>query len=588
MSLLDAPAFPLIRGVRQQKKRRPIALRTNHLGNSTYLSPAGNASGLYRTQHPLVAGVTSVGIQLEYANVTLAPAQALQISAAFDYNGRGYPLTFGGGQPSASFVNLSQGSIFTDPYDGVLIDQSDFAYIDVWTLVTALQTTALGTGGGLTAGTPVTSLTVTALPAASPAGSPITITSGSATQTFLLATAVAAGATSVTVPSTTPLFSFPVGSVVTLPGGQWPTGLFLNNVNGEGITYGATSIGIKSAGTSSLPAIPTVAGISTGAFSPVAILGFNAVPTSCVGIVGDSIVIGTGDVPTSYSASNTAQDNGWVMRLLNRQVPYVWYSKYGDTASVMATGQHWRAGALEQMTVMLDELGINDFVALTATAAQVANNKLSLARQASARGVPLYWTTISPVTTSTDLWATTGNQTPFANNAARVTFNDWLRAGAPIVQSGGVWVYAAVGTSGATLIGQPGHPVTGYFEIANTVESAQDSGTWKAAGRSVTDAGMSSSTNPTFLASATANFTSADINTQVLVAGAGGAGSTLIGVINSINSPTVAVLSQPASTTISAARATIGPYTVDGTHPSGVGHAAEAAAGNQSDLIVLG
>lgn len=577
----------LIRGVadrRYDKKRRVIALRTNHLGNSTYLSPGGNTSGLYRTNHFLVAGVSSVGLQLEYANVTISPSNPIQIQAAFDYNGRAYPMTFGGGQPYATLIGRGQGSIFTDPYDGVLIDQNDFHYIDVWTLVTPIQSTTLTSG--LTAGSAVTALPVAALQAAAPAGALITVTSAYASQTFLLASAAAASATSLTVPSTVPLFSFPTGSTVTTVGGQWPTGLFLNTPTGEGITYNATSIGILTAGTTSLPSIPTVSGTGVGAFSPVAILGFNKSPSSCVGIVGDSIIIGTGDTPTTFPSGNTAQDNGWMMRLLNRQIPYVWYAKYADTANVMDANQHWRAGALEHMTVMVDELGINDFKSLTATAAAVANNKLSIARQASVRGVPLYWTTITPATTSTDLWATTGNQTKFSNDAARVTFNDWLRAGAPIVQSGGVWVYAAVGTNGATIIGQPGHPVSGYFEVANAVESAQDSGLWAIAERSVTDGAMSSVTNPNFFNSATADFTSADIRKQVLVAGASGASATLIGQILSINSTTQAVLDTGCFTTVTAAQATINPFTVDGTHPSGAGHAAIAAACNQSLLNV--
>lgn len=577
----------LARSVRLQKKRRPIALRSNHLGNSTFLSAAGHSAGLYRTQHVLINDVQSTGIQLEYANVTLTPGYGIKIAAAFDYNSKAYPMTFGGGQPFAALMAKGVGSIYTDPFEGVLIDQNEFSHIDVWTLVTAIQPSALGTGGALTAGTPVTSLTVTALTAAAPVGATITITSGFAKQNFVLATAAASGATSLTVPSTTPLFSFPVGSIISVEGGQWPVGLFLNNVNGEGVTFDATTTGILSAG-ASVPSPPTVAGTGTGAFSPVAILGFNSTPSSCVGIVGDSIAIGTGDVGTSFGSMDTALDNGWVMRLLNRQVPYVWYSKYADTASVMALNQHWRSGPLEHMTVMLDELGINDFVSLSHTAAQVANDKLSLARQASVRGLPLYWTTISPVTTSTDLWATTGNQTKFANDSARVTFNDWLRAGAPIVQSGGLWVYTAVGTGGATVIGQSGHPVTGYFDVANAIESATDSGLWKTAERTVTDAAMSSSTNPSFLTSATAAFTSGDIGKQVLVAGASAASATLIGIINSINSATVAVLSQVASTTVTAARATINPYTVDGTHPTGVGHAAAAAACTQSKLIVPG
>jgi hypothetical protein len=201
-------------------------------------------------------------------------------------------------------------------------------------------------------------------------------------------------------------------------------------------------------------------------------------------------------------------DNGWAMRLINRTVPYVWYAKFGDRATTMAPAQEWRATALDHMSSMVDALGIND-VQQGATISQIVNAKLSLARQATVRRLPLYWATLTPVTTSTDLWQTTTNQTTNANNSVRVAFNDWLRAGAPIQLSGGQWVYAAIGTTGAVTIGNPLHPVWGYFDFANAVESSTDSGLWKPmAGRSVSDGAMSSTSSPLNLTSATANFTS--------------------------------------------------------------------------------
>jgi lysophospholipase L1-like esterase len=69
-------------------------------------------------------------------------------------------------------------------------------------------------------------------------------------------------------------------------------------------------------------------------------------------------------------------------------------------------------------------------------------------------GLPVFQNTITPSTTSTDSWATTGNQTPESSNAVRVQVNDWIRT----VPS----------------------PLSGYFEIADLAETARNSGIWKA------------------------------------------------------------------------------------------------------------
>lgn len=112
------------------------------------------------------------------------------------------------------------------------------------------------------------------------------------------------------------------------------------------------------------------------------------------------------------------------------------------------------------------------------TVAQMQANLLTLWGQRSAAGQRVLQTTITPHTTSTDSWATTGNQTA-ANvtvEARRVQLNDWIRAGAPTVSGTAV----APGTSGALLAGQPGHPLYGYWEIADQVETARNSGIWRA------------------------------------------------------------------------------------------------------------
>jgi hypothetical protein len=77
-------------------------------------------------------------------------------------------------------------------------------------------------------------------------------------------------------------------------------------------------------------------------------------------------------------------------------------------------------------------------------------------------------------------------------------------------------------------------------------------------GRTVADGVMSSTTNPTYLDSATADFTSADVGLAVRVVGAGASGIDLVTTISSVTSTTVAVLATACSTSVTAAQTSIG------------------------------
>jgi hypothetical protein len=118
----------------------------------------------------------------------------------------------------------------------------------------------------------------------------------------------------------------------------------------------------------------------------------------------------------------------------------------------------------------------------------------------------------------------------------------------------------------------------GYFEVADTVESARDSGKWKAADRVVTDAAVNVSTNAFQIAStaaawvATSYTVGGGLGKTLWVVGAGTSGAAYVGFAkNSVDSHTVD-LRPPASTTVSGAMMNIGIKTIDGTHPSSSGH----------------
>jgi lysophospholipase L1-like esterase len=123
--------------------------------------------------------------------------------------------------------------------------------------------------------------------------------------------------------------------------------------------------------------------------------------------------------------------------------------------------------------------GTNDIqTSLTPTFAGVAGKLLGVWQMFQRRGIAAFACTLGPNTTSTDAWATTVNQTwdALRDNTVRLALNAWIRDGAPINASG---TPVAAGTSPATRSGEAGHPLIGYFETADVMESARDSGVWK-------------------------------------------------------------------------------------------------------------
>lgn len=108
-------------------------------------------------------------------------------------------------------------------------------------------------------------------------------------------------------------------------------------------------------------------------------------------------------------------------------------------------------------------------------------------------------TTITPYTTSTDNWATIGGQAHAVSDAPRVAYNTWIRDGAPwSTTTNAPATTGATGTN-ITRLTQPGHPCTGtvagpkpgaltnphaqgYLEVADTCETARNSGMWRVDG----------------------------------------------------------------------------------------------------------
>ncbi|MBK6874018.1 MAG: SGNH/GDSL hydrolase family protein [Kineosporiaceae bacterium] len=197
--------------------------------------------------------------------------------------------------------------------------------------------------------------------------------------------------------------------------------------------------------------------------------------------IGDSIAAGTGDNSGNFeiSGSGPTQFGGFMSRAMNGGFGNLGICYGSDSAwKFISNGLHHRLKAAGVAKYALDNYGTND-CADGRTALQIEADLVTLWRMLRARGVTPYRCTMSPRSTSTDGWVTTTNQTSRADDAPRRAVNAWVRDGAPI--SSTTLAPLSIGATGSVLrMGDASHPCAGYFEVADTVESARDSGIWKA------------------------------------------------------------------------------------------------------------
>jgi hypothetical protein len=269
------------------------------------------------------------------------------------------------------------------------------------------------------------------------------------------------------------------------PGGTLYVKTFLSVTSGQ-FWYPQTPAGAKgttywcsqSNGEADLSSSQSAFTATTGTvpYAPVAIIDERA-PSNrpSVAVIGDSIGMGLVD-----SVSNM----GFFLRALRGQLCYQRIAVSGNTIQAMMTtnkGQR-RLNLIRGCNFAFDEFGTNDIVANSRTLAQLQADKIALWTLLAGMGVKVSPTTLIPRATSTDLWVTPGNQTPFTSPASaepvRLGYNAWIRAGSPIDPT--THAAVAIGTSGALVAGQVGHPSIPYTEVADSIESLRDSGVWKA------------------------------------------------------------------------------------------------------------
>jgi len=174
-----------------------------------------------------------------------------------------------------------------------------------------------------------------------------------------------------------------------------------------------------------------------------------------LGGVGDSITYGTGDTNASGGPLS------WFTRGTNATVPAFRYSRSGQWAQAVALSSLYSLPMMSGCTHSLVLLGTNDLLNSARTFAQITGDLITIYKGLIAEGVKPVGVTIPPRTASSDAWATTANQTFDKTNytggasSLRSQINTWIRAG-----------------GGGNLVG--------YFELADIVETARDSGIWLA------------------------------------------------------------------------------------------------------------
>lgn len=314
----------------------------------------------------------------------------------------------------------------------------------------------------------------------------------------------------------------------------------------------------------------------------------NATSAKSVLLLGDSILAGTGDGGSIYSATTIAP-GGFGIRALSGIAGLTKAAIAGDAATYFqgTNGSFRRLNNALGCNSAIIQYGVNDLANAGATASSLEGILLNLAANIRRLGISkVFLTTLLPYTTSTDAWATVGNQTVFSIESNRVTHNTWVRAGCPINPT--TLAAVAVGTPGAMTVGQFGHPITGFFDTAAQVESSLNSGFWLPASRITTGSMTASSTITT---SSAANFQSAtqetggDLGSGFVLAGAGASGAYLTNTnIAIVSSSTQIYGTVAAATTVTNTQLAIGVKTVDGLHPSSNGHVLVAQAINPAML----
>jgi hypothetical protein len=255
---------------------------------------------------------------------------------------------------------------------------------------------------------------------------------------------------------------FWIRTYVSVPAGQkWVQGYQISTTLGEAADF-TTGVDKTQGGT-----ITNATASSTRrGYGPVAVkaTGFSGTPVAkAFAAVGDSIIMGSTD-GNKDSHGNT----GYFPRACGGLYPVINLGIAGTAAQFNLAANFTRRGDLLGkigVTHLFCDWAVNDLKG-GRSAAQVQADVQSIAGsfKAAASGVKVVWASCTPQTTSSDSWKTTANQTLQATPAGAFT------GGAASQRS----LYNAALRAGFTNVDY-------VFDAADAVETARDSGIWRAA-----------------------------------------------------------------------------------------------------------
>jgi hypothetical protein len=159
---------------------------------------------------------------------------------------------------------------------------------------------------------------------------------------------------------------------------------------------------------------------ANGCIWPMAIVG--PTTSASLALLGDSRQTGEGDFTT-----DTTGDVGELPRLFGGTYAYLKCAIAGDTAQEFVSSHANRIALAQYCTHVACNYGGNDLNGGT-SAATIEGYLATIQGLIGQR--PFSQTTVSPITTSTDNWATTGNQSFSSTfNTQRQTLNTFVRGG---------------------------------------------------------------------------------------------------------------------------------------------------------------
>ena len=224
-----------------------------------------------------------------------------------------------------------------------------------------------------------------------------------------------------------------IGTIFTVPGGT-------GGVAAQGVIFGVSG-----------GAVTNVLVYQTGSYATLP-----SSPQTITGGHGTGLSVSISGT-ASYDPPDSFGEQGYIEKGLSGTIPYMTMARGSSTASGWAARNYSRIDMILKSgcSSVIDGYGTVD---LSSGLATMQAQAIARWQQMKSAGKSVYPVTIMPITTSTDGWATTTNQAVESYESIRTAYNDWLRA------------------NYATL------PIAGYFETANAVETAQDSGLWKVTG----------------------------------------------------------------------------------------------------------